>query len=237
MILLSSYKEHYEVGIVNFFISHLDNDPESLCYLCWDSQWDWSDTMVLAETMLIVLTINHFPDILYSFYLFLDLNHFTIFVRMLADVHFSHLVIILFIVIGVFMTFFIIDRHHLVRFSSSDPLSKTLLLPLDYFLFIEINSYFYGCCGMVLSCFSCIRLCATLWSVTVHGILRERILEWVAMPSSRGSSQPRIIPTSFKYPALTGVLFTTSISWEAPSFVYHIVVTDYYQIQYFVFSQ
>ena len=26
---------------------------------------------------------------------------------------------------------------------------------------------------------------------TVHGILQARILEWVAMPSSRGSSQPR----------------------------------------------
>ena len=27
--------------------------------------------------------------------------------------------------------------------------------------------------------------------VSVHGILQARILEWVAMPSSRGSSQPR----------------------------------------------
>ena len=26
---------------------------------------------------------------------------------------------------------------------------------------------------------------------TVHGILQARILEWVAFPSSRGSSQPR----------------------------------------------
>ena len=26
---------------------------------------------------------------------------------------------------------------------------------------------------------------------TVHGILQARILEWVAMPSSKGSSQPR----------------------------------------------
>ena len=26
---------------------------------------------------------------------------------------------------------------------------------------------------------------------TVHGILRARILEWVAMPLSRGSSQPK----------------------------------------------
>ena len=26
---------------------------------------------------------------------------------------------------------------------------------------------------------------------SVHGILQERILEWVVVPSSRGSSQPR----------------------------------------------
>ena len=32
--------------------------------------------------------------------------------------------------------------------------------------------------------------CSPLGS-TVHGILQARILEWVAMPSSRGSSQPR----------------------------------------------
>ena len=35
----------------------------------------------------------------------------------------------------------------------------------------------------------------SLWPIdcssSVHGILQERILEWVAMPSSRGSSQPR----------------------------------------------
>ena len=31
---------------------------------------------------------------------------------------------------------------------------------------------------------------------TVHGILQARILEWVAFPFSRGSSQPRIEPRS-----------------------------------------
>ena len=31
---------------------------------------------------------------------------------------------------------------------------------------------------------------------SVHGILQARILEWVAIPSSRGSSQPRIEPAS-----------------------------------------
>ena len=29
---------------------------------------------------------------------------------------------------------------------------------------------------------------------SVHGILQARILEWVAMPSSRGSSPPRDVP-------------------------------------------
>ena len=31
---------------------------------------------------------------------------------------------------------------------------------------------------------------------TVHGILQARILEWVAVPFFRGSSQPRIKPRS-----------------------------------------
>ena len=29
------------------------------------------------------------------------------------------------------------------------------------------------------------------WRTTVHGILQARILEWVAFPFSKGSSQPR----------------------------------------------
>ena len=44
--------------------------------------------------------------------------------------------------------------------------------------------------------FSRVQLFATLWTVAWQaplsmGILQARILEWVAMPSSRGSSQPR----------------------------------------------
>ena len=38
-------------------------------------------------------------------------------------------------------------------------------------------------------------LCSPAGS-SVHGILWARILEWVTMPSSRGSSQPRIEPRS-----------------------------------------
>ena len=37
----------------------------------------------------------------------------------------------------------------------------------------------------------CDRMDSSPPSSSVHGILQARILEWVAMPSSRGSSQPR----------------------------------------------
>ena len=68
----------------------------------------------------------------------------------------------------------------------------------------------YGCeyesmCVSVCMCECvCVSVCVSLSNLTlcdpldcslpgssVHGILQARILEWVAMPSSRGSSQPR----------------------------------------------
>ena len=47
---------------------------------------------------------------------------------------------------------------------------------------------------------------------SVHGILQARILEWVAMPSSRGSSRPR----DRMSPALASRFLTPSAAWEAP---------------------
>ena len=46
--------------------------------------------------------------------------------------------------------------------------------------------------------FSCsvISDSATPWTQTVHGVLQAGILEWVAFPFSRGSSQPGIKPRS-----------------------------------------
>ena len=60
----------------------------------------------------------------------------------------------------------------------------------------DIDTFKKYMCACVLSCFSCVRLCVTLWTVAPQaplsmGTLQARILEWVAMPSSRGSSQPR----------------------------------------------
>ena len=66
----------------------------------------------------------------------------------------------------------------------------------------------------------CAQLCPTLCDpmdcnppgFSVHGILQARILEWVAISSSMGSSQPRIKPTSPVASPLADGYFTTSIS-------------------------
>ena len=55
---------------------------------------------------------------------------------------------------------------------------------------------------------SCPTLCdpmdCSLSDSSVHGIFQARILEWVAMLSSRGSSWPEMEPASLRSPALTG---------------------------------
>ena len=61
---------------------------------------------------------------------------------------------------------------------------------------------------------SCPTLCnfmdCSLPGSSIHGILQTRIPEWVAMPSSRGSSWPFLIePANLVSPALTGRFFTT----------------------------
>ena len=52
---------------------------------------------------------------------------------------------------------------------------------------------------------------------SIHGILQARILEWIAMPSSRRSSRPRV-RTRVSFVSCIGrqeVFFTTSAPWEA----------------------
>ena len=54
---------------------------------------------------------------------------------------------------------------------------------------------------------------------SVHGILQARILDWVAMPSSRRSSRPRVRTRVSCVSCLEGGFFTTSATWEAPESV------------------
>ena len=103
------------------------------------------------------------------------------------------------------MTFFIIDRYCLVRFSSSDPLSKTVLLPLDYFLLIEVKIIFMFAVPCFLSCFSCVCLCATLWTIAYQSPLSmgfSRQEYWSGLPCP----PPGDLPNPGSYPHLLSTL-------------------------------
>ena len=68
----------------------------------------------------------------------------------------------------------------------------------------------------VLNLFSHIWLCNPIDhsppGSSVHGTFQARMLEWVAMPSSKDLPDPGIEPMS---PALADVFFTTGATWEA----------------------
>ena len=63
---------------------------------------------------------------------------------------------------------------------------------------------------------------SSLWSMdcsapgsSAHGILQARILEWVVMPSSQGSSQPRNQTHISSVSCTSGRFFTHWSTWEA----------------------
>ena len=75
-------------------------------------------------------------------------------------------------------------------------------------------------CAYMLSHFSRVQLCdpmdCSLPDSSIYGILQARILEWVARPSSRGSSQPRDWTHISNVSPIEGRFFTTSASWKDP---------------------
>ena len=69
---------------------------------------------------------------------------------------------------------------------------------------------FYACNKSLQSCMTlCNPMDCSPPGSSVHGILQARILEWVVMPASRGSSQPRDPTRVSLSPALAGEFFTT----------------------------
>ena len=79
--------------------------------------------------------------------------------------------------------------------------------------------YFYICvcvhaCQVIQSCPAlCDPMDCSPPGSSVHEILQARILEWVAMPSSRRPSHSGIYPVSMS-PALVGKFFTTRATWQ-----------------------
>ena len=66
----------------------------------------------------------------------------------------------------------------------------------------KVPIYFFnteGCSRSVVSD-SCDPVNCSLPGFSIHGILQARILEWVTISFSRGSSRPREVITSNQYP-------------------------------------
>ena len=73
----------------------------------------------------------------------------------------------------------------------------------------------------MLSCFSHVQLCATLWNVAHQAPLSMRFSRreyWSGSSCPLPGDLPYLgmEPTSLMSPALAGGFFTTSATWEAP---------------------
>ena len=125
------------------------------------------------------------------------------------------------------------NSQSLLRFMSIELVKLSIypLWSLSPFAFnlSQHQSLFQGVgCKCLVPCMcakllqSCPTLCdpmdCNLPGPSVQRILQARILEWTAMPSSRGSSQARKIKPNphLLSPALASRFFTTSATWEDP---------------------
>ena len=121
--------------------------------------------------------------------------------------------------------------------SNSNHFSQLLLLsPLSYLISIAVMPpYWFPCycpmlsthysqgsmqamCHAVLSCFSCVQLFVTLWTIAHQaplsvGFSRQEYWNGLPCPPPRDLPNPGIEPTSFTSPALAGGFFTTSTTW------------------------
>ena len=74
-------------------------------------------------------------------------------------------------------------------------------------------------CACMLSCFSCVWLFATLWTVRQAplsmGFSRQQYWNGLPCPPPGDLPDPGIKPASLTFPALAGRFFTTSTTWEA----------------------
>ena len=83
-------------------------------------------------------------------------------------------------------------------------------------------------CMCVLSCFSCVRLCATPWTVAHQALVSmgfSRQEHWSRLPCPPAGDvpDPGMEPASLMSLALTDRFFTTSAPWEDPLNAYCVL--------------
>ena len=76
----------------------------------------------------------------------------------------------------------------------------------------------------MLSCFSCVQLFAILWTIAPRaplsmGFSRQESWSGWPCPPPGDLTDLGIKPASLRHPALVGMFFTTSTTWEAPLFI------------------
>ena len=103
---------------------------------------------------------------------------------------------------------------------SSQAVSQLRSTYIPFLLAAPISPTFLQVCSCVV--LSRVQLFVTPWTVVCQAplsmeILQARILEWIAMPSSRGSSQPR---NRILVSRIAGRFFTDRANGEASMFRY-----------------
>ena len=108
--------------------------------------------------------------------------------------------------------------------------SSTLRLSggsVNWYVFWENNIATDAC---VLSCFSCVRLFVTVWTVACQaalftGFSRQEYWSGLPCPLLGDLPNPAVKPASLMSPVLPGGFFTTSTTWEAHSNRYVYIKT------------
>ena len=87
----------------------------------------------------------------------------------------------------------------------------------------------YTLCACLLSCFSCVWLFVTLWTIAHHSPLslklsRQEYWSGLLSPPPGDLPYPGIEPASLMSPALAGGFFTAIATWEAPYIHYCVLI-------------
>ena len=109
-----------------------------------------------------------------------------------------------------------------VRETSLAPSQPLSVLPGFFWRFFFKTVHLCAVCTKLLQ--SCPPLCDPMDcsppGSPVHGILQAGILEWVVMPSSRGSSGPRDWICVSYVSCMAGKFFITSATWEGSPYIF-----------------
>ena len=102
----------------------------------------------------------------------------------------------------------------------SNEYSGLISFRMDCFDLLLLSILYIIVCAWVLSCFSLVQLCATLWTVAHQallsmGVSRQEYWSGLPCPPPGDLPDPGIKPESLMSPALAGRFFTASTTWEA----------------------